>query len=190
MLKKKYLIDKREKLLELTPSVTFHWMNLQCEKHIPFSVVDFKPTSAAVTPADASNPPVKEPEAERPHTYAGDLIHKITDTLSHIRHVDADEVEAVVSGAGSSSGSPSSASAQGQEAAEQHPRCAQMLTTHHVVPGSSWGTLPEEQQRFDLMKCDNKNGVLHVIFCRISEAPHNCFFAWHLCIQGMDKASL
>ena len=133
MLKKKYLIEKREVLLDLSPSVTFHWMNLQCEKLVPFSAI-----AAQTMPI---SDPVKVPEQTTTHTYAGEFLHKITDTLSHLRHVDADQAEMTPTDP-----SAASESKQSMEVTQKH-RCTEMLSQHHVVPGSSWGTLPEDQQR-------------------------------------------
>jgi hypothetical protein len=46
--------------------------------------------------------------------------------------------------------SPSTSTLVSQHSSENSKQCLEMKVTHHVAPGSSWGSLPLDMQRYDI----------------------------------------
>jgi hypothetical protein len=147
LLNKKYSVQTTPHS-SLSSSVVHHWQNLQCDQLLQqASQHGGVQTSALPGEAQAQ---LQEPIKQAPeHTLVGDIKdtfltavkdvseavisaeHKIIDTVEHQLHPTA-TVEADL---------------ESEDLTESELECMNMQKEYHVVPGSSWGNLPDELQK-------------------------------------------
>ena len=143
IMSKKFRINSESELLQVSNSVQYHWQVLGCSRLISFPSINSNIESMSST--SGRNGIIEEVDNHaniiRGPTSVGKETEKGNPSLSR----GPTESEGGMSLAGSNSISTiSSTKSTGMTTTLT---CKRMMREHHVVPGASWGTLPDAMQK-------------------------------------------